>query len=332
MNASGLFELEGLSRELPGDCAPRVPVQRLDDPLLAASGVEIHLLRLDVLHPLWGGNKAFKLLFNLRHALERGSDTVLSFGGPHSNHLHALAAVGRALGCATVGVVRGEEPRELSPTLRDALGWGMRLHFVPRSAYRALAESGRVPWLAAQYPSAFVVPEGADNAEGFEGCRRLGKLIGGWARGRFDAIALACGTGTTLAGLAAGVGPLSRPEILGFAAARDGDAVRGRIDAHLRRVDPRGVARFRLVEAFAGRGFAKLDPDHLAFLREFEARHGVLLDPVYTLKLMYGLFCMARSGELVPGTRLLAIHTGGLQGRRARFASAACRSAVALAS
>lgn len=332
MNATGAFDLGPLSRELPGFCNPRVPVQRLDDPSLAAAGVEIHLLRLDALHPLWGGNKAFKLLLNLRRAIDRGSDTVLSFGGPYSNHLHALAAVGRAFGLASVGVVRGEEPRELSPTLRDALGWGMRLHFVPRSEYRGPAESGRAPWLAAKYPAAFIVPEGGDNAEGFEGCRRLGDVLTARARGRFDAIALACGTGTTLAGLAAGGGGLAPAEVLGFLAARDARAVRRRIDAHLRRAGPPWVARYRLIDEFAGRGFAKLDPDHLRFLRDFEARHGIPLDPVYTLKLLYGLFCMTRRGELPRGTRVLAIHTGGLQGRRTPRRAAPCRSAVVLPS
>jgi 1-aminocyclopropane-1-carboxylate deaminase len=298
---------------VPADAAfPAIPApELLADPLYAARGVTLGVLRLDRLHPLWGGNKVFKLLPNLRRAQALGLRRVISFGGAHSNHLHALAAWGHAHGWETVGIVRGEAPAQPGPTLRELRAWGMRLRHVSRTDYRRRADAAWVRAITQDLQPALLIPEGGDNAEGFAGCRALGEAVDA-LDGRWDVLALACGTGTTLAGLVAG----SRAFVLGVAALRDAPGIAARAAAHLDGAGVDASGRFRVLDRFAGRGFARVDAALAAFIGRARSA-GLPLDPVYTGKLFYCLRTLIDEGFFARGTRVLAVHTGGLQGARA---------------
>lgn len=305
---------------------PRLPgLPRIDflrHPMLRAAGVVLGVLRLDLLHPLWGGNKYFKLWPNLQSARERGLGTIVSFGGAYSNHLHALAALGRASAIATIGIVRGEQPVRPSPMLCDARAWGMQLRFVSRADYRQRRDPRWVAGLMRDLPPAWLVPEGGDNTAGFTGCRALGAAIRARYGTEWEVLATACGTGTTLAGLvAAGAG-----QVLGIAAVRDAAGIEQRVAAHLAGTVVAAGAGFRVLERFAGRGFARLDASHRALMEDFRVNHGMPLDPVYTVKLFHGLLQLAAEGYFAPGTRVLALHSGGLQGARAMAPATVCRS------
>lgn len=183
------------------------PLQEVSDDRFARHGVRLLLKRDDLIHPELIGNKWRKLAPNLERAAGR---TLLTFGGAYSNHLRATAAAGRLLGLPTVGVVRGDElaGRPLNPSLARCVADGMRLHFVDRSTYRRKTEPDVLGTLlgAVGAQDAYVVPEGGSNAAAVRGCRALGEEL----RGRTDVVALACGTGGTLAGLAAGLAPAQR--------------------------------------------------------------------------------------------------------------------------
>lgn len=287
---------------------PELPaVETLRDAPYDARGVTLDVLRLDRLHPLWGGNKVFKLLPNLHRAEALGLRRVISFGGAYSNHLHALAAWGAEHGVQTVGIVRGEAPARPGPTLRELHERGMHIRHVSRTEYRRRHEPAWVAQVTRELMPALVIPEGGDNAEGFAGCRELGRSIAALAGG-WDVIALACGTGTTLAGVVAGSGAF----VLGVAALRDAAGITARAAAHLAPT----VRRFHVLDRFAGRGFARIDAELAAFMAQFTQRNGVPLDPVYTGKLFLGLHTLVGEGRFPPGTRVLALHTGGLQGAR----------------
>ncbi|MBK6277583.1 MAG: pyridoxal-phosphate dependent enzyme [Gammaproteobacteria bacterium] len=287
---------------------PELPaVETLRDAPYDARGVTLDVLRLDRLHPLWGGNKVFKLLPNLHRAEALGLRRVISFGGAYSNHLHALAAWGAEHGVQTVGIVRGEAPARPGPTLRELHERGMHIRHVSRAEYRRRHDPAWVAQVTRELMPALVIPEGGDNAEGFAGCRELGRSIAALAGG-WDVIALACGTGTTLAGVVAGSGAY----VLGVAALRDAAGITACAAAHLAPT----VRRFRVLERFAGRGFARIDAELAAFMARFTQRSGVPLDPVYTGKLFLGLHTLVGEGRFPPGTRVLALHTGGLQGAR----------------
>ena len=180
---------------LPG---PLVPIK---DPLLEEKGVALWLKREDLNHPLAPGNKCRKLKYNLPEAKKQGFKKLLTFGGAYSNHIHAVAGLGKAEGFETIGVVRGEEHAELNPTLRFAKEQGMHLHYMNRSTYRE-KESDRVVHLLKQrYGDFYLIPEGGTNALALKCCAELaGELP------PFDYLCCPAGTGGTLAGLVSGSG------------------------------------------------------------------------------------------------------------------------------
>ena len=286
-----------------------VPLEPLRTDWLRRAGVELWVRRDDLIDPHQSGNKFYKLFYNLQLARAQGYSKLLSFGGAWSNHLHALAAAGAAQGMATLGVVRGERPPLLSATLADAERWGMELVFVGRSQYRA----GQLPESLLQQ-SLYLIPEGGGNLAG-----AAGMAVAGWAleqqlQGDFE-LCLACGTGASLAGAAAGL-QLGR-RALGFSVLKGEGGLAAQMDSLYRQLRPEAMPNWRLISGFHGGGYAKKLPAGLMnFWHSFEQETGLLLDPVYTLKLFWGIYTLAQMGYWRRGTRLVAIHSGGLQGRR----------------
>ncbi|MEU8929979.1 pyridoxal-phosphate dependent enzyme [Streptomyces sp. NPDC048409] len=285
--------------------APRLPspLQEVADDRFARRGVRLLLKRDDLIHPELIGNKWRKLAPNIEAAAGR---PVLTFGGAYSNHLRATAAAGRLLGFPAVGVVRGEElaGRPLNPSLARCAADGMRLHFVDRSTYRRKTEPEVLTTLAraAGAADAYVVPEGGSNAAAVRGCRTLGEEL----RGRADVVAVACGTGGTLAGLAAGLDAGQRA--LGVPVLRGGF-----LAAETERLqrDAFGSRRghWSLDERFHFGGYARTTPELDRFARDFEDRHGLAVERLYVAKLLYGLVELAAADRWPRGTRLAAVIT-----------------------
>ncbi|MFJ8492147.1 1-aminocyclopropane-1-carboxylate deaminase/D-cysteine desulfhydrase [Streptomyces sp. NPDC094038] len=285
--------------------APRLPspLQAVADDRFAGHGVRLLLKRDDLIHPELVGNKWRKLVPNIEAAAGR---PVLTFGGAYSNHLRATAAAGRLLGFATVGVVRGEElaARPLNPSLARCAADGMRLHFVDRSTYRRKAEPEVLAGLlrAAGAEDAYVVPEGGSNAAAVRGCRALGAEL----RGRADVVAIACGTGGTLAGLAAGLG--SEQRALGVPVLRGG-FLAGEIGRLQAEAFGERRGRWSLDERFHLGGYGRTTPELDAFAEDFEERHGVRVERLYVAKLLYGLVELAREGGLGRDVSVAAVLT-----------------------
>ncbi len=285
---------------------PRLPspLQEAADERFTRRGIRLLLKRDDLIHPELIGNKWRKLAPNLTAAAGR---PIVTFGGAYSNHLRATAAAGRLLGLPTVGVVRGQElaERPLNPSLARCVADGMRLHFVDRSTYRRKTdpETQAAILRAAGAEEAYVVPEGGSNALAVRGCRALGEEL----RGQADVVAIACGTGGTLAGLAAGLDPgqqaLGIPVLKGAFLADD---VRGlQTEAF---GGPRGD--WRLDERFHFGGYARTTPALDAFAEDFEERHGVPVERLYVAKLLYGLVTLAEEGAFGAGAVVVAVVTG----------------------
>ncbi|MFB6817470.1 1-aminocyclopropane-1-carboxylate deaminase/D-cysteine desulfhydrase [Streptomyces sp. NPDC056347] len=278
------------------------PLQPVEDERFARHGVRLVLKRDDLIHPDLPGNKWRKLAPNLRAAAGR---TVLTFGGAYSNHLRATAAAGRLLGFGTIGIVRGDElaDRPLNPVLAGCAADGMTLRFVDRSTYRAKGDPAVLEGLLSAYGECCVVPEGGSNALAAQGCTELGREL----RGAADVVAVACGTGGTLAGLAAGLAPSQRA--LGVPVLRGGflgDAVRGLQEATFGA--PAG--NWSLDERFHFGGFARTTPALHAFADDFERRHGLPVERLYVAKLLYGLAELAGEGAFPSGTTVAAVVTG----------------------
>ncbi|MDQ0959231.1 1-aminocyclopropane-1-carboxylate deaminase [Streptomyces sp. B4I13] len=290
------------------DLRPRLPspLQEVTDDRFARHGVRLLLKRDDLIHPELIGNKWRKLAPNLEQAAGR---TLLTFGGAYSNHLRATAAAGRLLGLPTVGVVRGDElaGRPLNPSLARCAADGMRLRFVDRATYRRKTEPDTLAAVlrAAGAEDAYVVPEGGSNAAAVRGCRALGEEL----RGRADVVALACGTGGTLAGLAAGLAPGHGLRALGIPVLKGGF-----LGEEIRALQEEAFGGRRgdwsLDERFHFGGYARVTPELEAFAADFERRHGLPVERLYVAKSLYALVVLAEEGAFAPGTRLAAVVTG----------------------
>lgn len=290
--------LAGLRPRLPS------PVQEVADGRFERRGVRLLLKRDDLIHPELIGNKWRKLAPNLAAAHGR---TVVTFGGAWSNHLRATAAAGRLLGIPTVGVVRGDElaDRPLNPSLARCAADGMRLHFADRAAYRRKSEAPVLAGLlrAADAEDALVVPEGGSNAEAVRGCRDLGAEL----RGLAGVVAVACGTGGTLAGLAAGLAPGQRalgvPVLKGGFLAADTEALQREAFGGRR-------GAWDMDDRFHFGGYARVPVELDAFAADFEQRHGLPVERLYVAKLLYALVALADEGAFPRGTTVAAVITG----------------------
>lgn len=282
-------------------------LQRVEHSLLQRHEIQLSVLRLDALDPYLGGNKWFKLQAYLRDAQQQGCKRLLSFGGAWSNHLYALAAAGQRFGFSTLGVVRGERPKQLNLLLTDLQAMGMQLRFVSRSDYRRRYEALYLDQLRSQFTPCYIIPEGGAGPLGVRGASNmLPKAL----HNGYDVFALACGSGTSAAGLLSVLPGSAR--LLGFSALKDDGSLQRAIAA----MAPEAQAGWRIESNFAAGGFAQVSSELVKFMDDFTAATGIPLEPVYTAKLFMGLFALIETGEFSTGTRILALHTGGLQGLR----------------
>lgn len=273
----------------------------------------VDCLRLDKLHPFISGNKWYKLQHHLLAAEAHDKTSLVSFGGAYSNHLHALAYAGQLLQLKTIGLVRGEEPEHLSPTLQDCVKWGMALRWISRDQYRSAARAGSSSEWASHYPEAWVIPEGGEGVSGLAGIQELFARLYHDYPMHYDLIVCPVGSGTTLAGIALASG--GRAQVVGMSALRGAMDLEDRVTRMLSgAIKP--VSHWQICHDFHFGGFAKTNPRLTEFISKLHSGTGLLLDPVYTGKMLYGLCEWIRQGRIASGARVLVVHTGGLQGWR----------------
>ncbi|MGE8645191.1 1-aminocyclopropane-1-carboxylate deaminase/D-cysteine desulfhydrase [Acinetobacter vivianii] len=277
------------------------PYQTLDLP----APVQLTVKRLDQIHPHISGNKFFKLKYNLLAAQQQGCSKILTFGGAFSNHIAATAYAAQRFGFQSIGIIRGEElaSQALNPTLQTAHDFGMHLHFVSRAEYRLRHEATYLQQLQQQYPQAFIVPEGGTNALALQGSQ---EILSAHDRENYDVICCAVGTGGTIAGLIESSS--DRQHVLGFSALK-GDFLQQDIQQWTDKKN------WSLTDAYCCGGYAKTSPALLQFMQQFEQQYVIPLEQVYTAKMMMGLFDLIQQQHFPENTRILAIHTGGLQGK-----------------
>jgi 1-aminocyclopropane-1-carboxylate deaminase/D-cysteine desulfhydrase-like pyridoxal-dependent ACC family enzyme len=305
-------------------------IQTVKDADSFPAEVALDVLRLDQLHPVVSGNKWFKLHPWINKARQEGYEGLASFGGPWSNHLHALAWAAREAGLRSVGYVRGYPPTGGNPLLYDLQSWGMELFYLAKKTFDAHAWHGpgayqgpdSLPALPgpAGDPrgrhSFLVVPTGGYGREGMLGAARIWEYI---PKGRYTHVYCAVGSGTMMAGLLTGrpmgeSGMDDGPQIIGIPVMPD----MGKLEAAIRQLLPGNgkSARISLDHRHHGGGYAKTSPELLAFMRTFYDRTGIPTDIIYTSKLMFAVERLQLEGVFAPGSRVLAIHSGGLQGNR----------------
>nr|WP_299345010.1 pyridoxal-phosphate dependent enzyme [Allomuricauda sp.] len=282
----------------------QVPNQKIDVPILNENGVELYVKREDKIHPIVSGNKYRKLKYNLLEAKDAGHSTLLTFGGAYSNHIAATAFAGENAGFQTIGVIRGEELEdswEANPTLRFAHSHGMQFHFVSREAYRQKEEGDFIQDLKSKFGAFYLLPEGGTNRLAVKGCEEI--LTENDAQ--FDYVCSCVGTGGTLAGLINASAP--HQTVLGFPALK-GDFLKEDISNFVRKWN------WKLITDYHFGGYAKVDASLVTFINDFKQKTNIPLDPIYTGKMLFGLMDLVGKGFFDKGSKILAIHSGGLQG------------------
>ena len=297
------------------------PLQQINSEIARYAGVALYVLRLDLMHPWVNGNKWFKLKYNLLEAKEKNFTTLLTFGGAYSNHIYATAAAGNLFGLRTIGVIRGEERLPLNPTLSFAVQQGMQLAYLNREMYRQRNTPALQEYLRQRFGKMFIIPEGGSNLNGVRGCTEIidrAMPTAGYAYA-FDHICVACGTATTLAGIALSLDEGQRA--IAFPVLKNGAFLAQEIKSLLTNYLASGLplphtspASWELVGDYHFGGYAKVKDELLLFSQQFREQHGVPLDYVYTAKMFYGVMDLLKQGFFNKGDSLLLVHTGGLQG------------------
>lgn len=285
----------------------QIKFQPLSSVWLSSKEIEIAVLRLDRLHPEISGNKWFKLKYNLEEAEKQKKSTILTFGGAWSNHIAATAAACNLQGFKSIGIIRGEQL--LTPTLVEAKAKGMQPHFISREAYRRKDDEGFIRQLVHEFDDPYIIPEGGDNALGIKGCK---EILAGVNQHEFSHLCCAVGTGTTLAGLIEIADPGIR--IIGFPALKNAKYLIDKIRGDLSKNNESKSWQLNMDYHFGG--FAKATPALTIFIHHFYDQYHIPLDFIYTGKMMYGTMDLVKNNYFPSGSRILAIHTGGLQGNR----------------
>jgi 1-aminocyclopropane-1-carboxylate deaminase/D-cysteine desulfhydrase-like pyridoxal-dependent ACC family enzyme len=276
--------------------------------VLDSAGIKLFIKREDLADAAIGGNKWRKLKYNLIAASQQQQTTLLTFGGAWSNHIYATAAAGARYGFKTIGIIRGEAHAPLNPTLRFASDCGMRLEYIDRETYRNKTSPEFIEQLRHRYGRFYLLPEGGSNDLALRGCAEIVTDIDE----PFDVISVACGTGATLAGMASALGHSQRA--IGYAVLKGADFLRRDVAAMLAAAGSSSVDNWRIETGYHCGGYARTQAALLDFMRWFKHEFGIELDAVYTGKLFYGLFDQIQNGVFEKGSRIIAVHTGGLQG------------------
>lgn len=279
-----------------------IPIQEVK--LDFETDVRLFIKREDLIHPFVSGNKFRKLKYNLAEAKTQQHATLLTFGGAYSNHIAAVAAAGKLHGFQTIGVIRGEEIHtkiDHNPTLKFAQQNGMQLHFISREAYRTKTSAAFTTQLKERFGRFYSIPEGGTNSLAVKGCA---EIITENEQG-FDTICCAVGTGGTIAGIANGA--FTHQKVLGFPALK-GDFLQQDIAKLTEKTN------WKLIPMYHFGGYGKVTNELIAFINQFKQHTSIPLDPIYTGKMLFGIIDLMKNGYFGKQNRILAIHSGGLQG------------------
>lgn len=271
------------------------------------NSIEVFLQREDLIHPFVNGNKCYKLKYNLQKAKEGNYDTLLTFGGAYSNHIYAVSAAAKLYGFNSIGIIRGEEYQPLNPTLQFAVNNGMELHYLNRATYRRRTDSKFREGLAKQYGRVYVIPEGGTNELALKGVAEILDNI----TIEFDCLCSAVGSGGTLAGLISGL--MCAKKIIGFSALKGGEYLTETIK-ELLPATIKQCNNWTINTNYHFGGFAKINKELIDFIEWFKIENSISLEPLYTGKMMFGLNDLIKQNYFPSNSKIVAIHTGGLQG------------------
>ena len=284
------------------------PLEEVNDPFLRERKISLWIKREDLNHPQMSGNKWHKLKYNIHKAKEQGKDTLLTFGGAYSNHIYAVAAAGKIFNFNTIGIIRGEEHNPLNPTLSFAKENGMKLHYLDRGSYRKKNSTEIFDDLIKKFGDFYLLPEGGTNELAVKGCSEIITKI----NIDYDYICCPCGTGGTLAGLITGL--RGEKIALGFAVLKGASFLKENVNSLLMSDNETPPENWDINLDYHFGGYAKFNKQLLEFMERFKAHTRIPIEPIYTGKMLFGIYDLIANGFFKQESRIVAIHTGGLQG------------------
>ena len=284
-----------------------IPFKELSSDLLKKRHVKLVVARLDQLHPIVSGNKLFKLHYFLAQAIASIHKTVLTFGGAYSNHLVATAFACQQLNLKSIGVVRGEAPKELSHTLQQCISYGMQLHFITRSDYKNPQKEEHDLLLHEKFGPFILIPEGGYDPLGAKGAALIMDVL---AQHSSTHICTAIGTATTYAGLL--LGKNATQQIIGIPVIKNMTDIEERVSY----LTGENFDQLKIFDEYHFGGYAKKTDDLIRFMNEFYSEHEIPTDFVYTAKMFYAIFDQLKKGFFKEGSMVVLLHTGGLQGNQ----------------
>jgi 1-aminocyclopropane-1-carboxylate deaminase len=275
------------------------PLEEINLPILNEKSVKLYLKRDDLIHPEISGNKWRKLKYNIKYFQDNTYEGILSFGGAYSNHIAALAFACNLYKIPCIGIIRGEEVSNY--TLEKAKELGMKLHFVSRDEYRKRNDLSYQELLKNRFPNYYIIPEGGTNSYALEGTSEITSEF------TFVTNYIACpvGTGGTIAGIIKN----TNAKVLGFPALK-GDFLHSEIEKLLLNK----YLNWKLINNYEFGGYAKINIELFHFVNQFKSETGIALDYIYNGKMMYGLLDLISNNYFEKNAKIIAIHTGGLQG------------------
>jgi len=280
------------------------PLEEIHLPVFIEKGLKVFVKRDDLIHPIISGNKWRKLILTLQYCLETNKVGIITVGGAHSNHIVSTAFLGKKNGLSTVGIIRGERPRELSSTLKQCEEMDMKLLFISREEYKQVDELKTQ--LLHGYSNYYWVPEGGADELGVEGCQDIVKEISV----DFDFISVDCGTAATLAGITRAI--LPHQKAIGISVLKGEDTLSQSVINFNKKEKNKG--NFELITDYHFGGYAHFSEKLVDFMQWFYAQTGIQTDPIYTAKQFYGVMDLIKKDYFPKGSTIVMVHTGGFQG------------------
>lgn len=284
--------------------ADNTPLQEIDDDLFIRKKIKLYIKRDDLIDQHISGNKFFKLKYNLIEAADNNFTTLLSFGGAYSNHIYSLAYAGKKFGFETIGIIRGEEHIPLNPILHFVKQCEMELFYLSRSDYKKKYSDEIINRLLAEFGEFYLIPEGGSNDLAVKGCSEIPSRIDL----DYDYLFCACGTGGTLAGIINGV--KNKSKVIGVAVLKNASFL---ID-EVKRLSCSVNSNWEILLNYHFGGYAKFTSGLIDFIKIFNEKFNIQLEPIYTGKMLYAIYDLARYDFFKPGSKIVAYHSGGLQG------------------
>ena len=281
----------------------KIKTDEISLPILKDKQVRLFLKRIDLIHPHISGNKWYKLKYNMLKVKEDNFDSLLTFGGAYSNHLVATSFAARENNISSIGVVRGEPILPLNTSLSIAKKNGMKFRYIDRSAYRSKYDSILIDSLREEFGNFYLLPEGGKNKLALRGVEEIIEK-----KDDYDYICCPVGTGCTISGIINT--SLISQKVLGFPAINSSELLRQDIALLSNKHN------WRLIKDYVFGGYAKINNDLINFIYNFYDTHNIILDGVYTAKMLFGIIDLVKKDYFPSNSLILAIHTGGVQGNK----------------